>query len=187
MFISVDLPAPFSPRSACTSPAATSRSTWSLASTPGKRLVIPRSSRTGGSSTTGDSVTRKAGLAARLPSRRSTGLLEGRRDLDLPGDDLGLECLDPRLVGSRHLRADLADRDAAVLQVEDEVVTRRERAVLDRMDEAEHAEIDALDRARQDVRPEVRLVDVDTVAPDTRLLGGRESAEAAGAGDREHD
>src|SRR5277367_5869486 len=39
MFINVDLPAPFSPSTACTSPAATSRSRQSLATTPGKRLV----------------------------------------------------------------------------------------------------------------------------------------------------
>src|SRR5438874_11969390 len=41
MFESVDLPAPFSPRSACTSPAAASKSTPSFATTPGKRLTIP--------------------------------------------------------------------------------------------------------------------------------------------------
>src|SRR6266566_9470875 len=44
MFISVDLPAPFSPTSAWISPARTSRSTWSLATTPGKAFVMPRSS-----------------------------------------------------------------------------------------------------------------------------------------------
>ena len=41
MFISVDLPAPFSPSSACTSPLRRSRSTWSLATTPGNRFVMP--------------------------------------------------------------------------------------------------------------------------------------------------
>src|SRR5437867_3648634 len=41
MFESVLLPAPFSPRSACTSPSAASKSTRSFASTPGKRFVIP--------------------------------------------------------------------------------------------------------------------------------------------------
>src|SRR6478609_4360612 len=44
MFESVDLPAPFSPSSACTSPSATSKWTSSFATTPGNRLVIPRSS-----------------------------------------------------------------------------------------------------------------------------------------------
>ncbi len=42
MFMSVDLPAPFSPSRACTSPTRTSKSTLSLATTPGKRLTIPR-------------------------------------------------------------------------------------------------------------------------------------------------
>src|SRR5437870_409727 len=42
MFESVDLPAPFSPSRACTSPSAASKSTRSFATTPGKRLVIPR-------------------------------------------------------------------------------------------------------------------------------------------------
>src|SRR6185295_14724050 len=50
MLISVDLPAPFSPSRACTSPRRRSKSMWSFASTPGNCLVIPRSSRTGGSS-----------------------------------------------------------------------------------------------------------------------------------------
>src|SRR5579859_1960729 len=42
MFESVLLPAPFSPSSACTSPAAASKSTPSFAITPGNRFVIPR-------------------------------------------------------------------------------------------------------------------------------------------------
>src|SRR5579884_280341 len=42
MFESVLFPAPFSPRSACTSPAAASKSTPSFATTPGKRFTIPR-------------------------------------------------------------------------------------------------------------------------------------------------
>src|SRR5579871_3327060 len=41
MLQSVVLPAPFSPRRACTSPLAASNVTWSLASTPGKRLLTP--------------------------------------------------------------------------------------------------------------------------------------------------
>ena len=45
IFISVDLPAPFSPHSACTSPRRSSKSTPSSASTPGKRFTIPRSER----------------------------------------------------------------------------------------------------------------------------------------------
>src|ERR671938_1973284 len=99
MFISVDLPAPFSPRSACTSRRRRSKFTWSFASTPGKRFVIPRSSRTGGSSAIGDDSRpwprrRKAkerpeaarGGACRPPPSR---LGDGGRDvLDLAGGDL---------------------------------------------------------------------------------------------------
>src|SRR5581483_2616530 len=48
MFERVDLPAPFSPRSACTSPSAASKWTPSLATTPGNRFVIPRSSTAAG-------------------------------------------------------------------------------------------------------------------------------------------
>src|SRR6188472_2641961 len=46
MFISVDLPAPFSPSSACTSPSRRSKSVLSLATVPGKRLVMWRISST---------------------------------------------------------------------------------------------------------------------------------------------
>ena len=41
MFESVVFPAPFSPRSACTSPEAASKLTPSFATTPGNRFVIP--------------------------------------------------------------------------------------------------------------------------------------------------
>ena len=44
----VVLPAPFSPSRACTSPTAAEKSTWSFATTPGKRFVIPRTSRATG-------------------------------------------------------------------------------------------------------------------------------------------
>src|SRR5438093_7323626 len=43
MFMSVVFPAPFSPRSAWISPSSIVRSTWSFATTPGKRFVTPRS------------------------------------------------------------------------------------------------------------------------------------------------
>src|SRR3954467_8508088 len=44
MFESVDLPAPFSPSSACTSPSAASKWTPSFGTTPGNGLVMSRSS-----------------------------------------------------------------------------------------------------------------------------------------------
>src|SRR5947207_4320177 len=123
MFIRVDLPAPFSPRSACTSPRRRSKSTASFATMPGKRLVIFRSSRTGVSSAMrGGSYppgradpsycgpeTREAGTspASRGTSRGS--LLDDRRDvLDLAGLDLRLEGEDLGHDRLRHLGADLA-------------------------------------------------------------------------------
>src|SRR5689334_11026299 len=48
MFIRVDLPAPFSPSRAWISPLATTRSIPSLATTPGKRLTMPRIATAGG-------------------------------------------------------------------------------------------------------------------------------------------
>src|SRR5918994_295008 len=48
MFISVDLPAPFSPSKAWISPGITSRSTSWLATTPGKYLAMPFISTIGG-------------------------------------------------------------------------------------------------------------------------------------------
>ena len=46
IFIRVDFPAPFSPKMAWISPALISKSIWSLATTPGNLLVIPRASKT---------------------------------------------------------------------------------------------------------------------------------------------
>src|SRR5439155_15916876 len=128
MFISVDFPAPFSPSRACTSPSLRSKSTWSLASTPGNRFVMPRSSRTAGASIRRDSMRLEttSGAEAPLVDPVSAVLLrDGRRDLDLPGDDLLLQDGDlgqdlrPQL--ALELRADLAESDAVVLQVEDSV------------------------------------------------------------------
>src|SRR4249920_1529772 len=110
MFISVDLPAPFSPSSACTSPSSSSKSTWSLARTPGNCFVIPRSSRTGVPDMRRDSLT-EAGEAGTRPAspmcRRAMPLLELARHLDLAGLDLVLQLRELRLVGRGDLRADL--------------------------------------------------------------------------------
>src|SRR6266550_7455370 len=121
MLISVDLPAPFSPRRACTSPRRRSKSMWSLASTPGNCFVIPRSSRTGGSSTR--RLNNRAGPRARSAEPLRQVLPDRRRRLQLALDDLCLQrgdLLQPGLceVGPR---AELAQADASVLQVEDEV------------------------------------------------------------------
>src|SRR5581483_9282852 len=201
MFISVDLPAPFSPSRACTSPCSTSRSTWSLASTPGNCFVIPLSSRTGSALTAarfygaenaggrarGPPSPETGPGTGRIPSPSRSSTLQRRRRLDLAGDDLGLQRVDPRDVGLRHLRADLAEGDAAVLQVERQVDATDQRAVLRRLDGQVDALVDAFHRARQDVRTEVGLVDVDAVAPDPLLLRRLERPQPARPGDREDD
>ena len=84
MFESVVLPAPFSPRSACTSPAAASKLTSSFATTPGNRFVIPamRRRERRGAGRAGASLLRRCG--GLLPHR-----LARRRDRrDLPDDTL---------------------------------------------------------------------------------------------------
>src|SRR2546429_7941312 len=48
IFINVDLPAPFSPISACTLPARRRKATWSSATTPGNALTMPSISSNGG-------------------------------------------------------------------------------------------------------------------------------------------
>src|SRR5438128_740951 len=125
MFISVDFPAPFSPSSACTSPSRRSKSTRSFARTPGKRLVIPRSSRTGvsvGAAATAAILgSKEEGGPCGPPSLRY-GLAELGRRLDLAGDDLRAELRDLLQERSRDVRVDLAHPDALVLQVEREVL-----------------------------------------------------------------
>src|SRR5438874_9664804 len=115
MFMSVDLPAPFSPRSACTSPRRTSNETPSFATTPGNSLRMSRISRTRSSLT---SFLRlrfcrwKERAGPHPPSRTVVVFLfQVSRELQLPLDDLGLvgvHQVDPRL---RDRRADLADAD----------------------------------------------------------------------------
>src|SRR5438093_12401743 len=172
MFISVDLPAPFSPSRACTSPRRRSKSTSSLASTPGNRFVMPRSSRTAGASMRSDSMRLETTSGAEAPLDDPVSavlLLDGGRDLDLPGDDLLLEHRDlgEDLLPQRalELRADLAERDALVLQVEDRVRAALELAGFRGLDGVENADVDPLHRARQDVGAEEGLVAVDCHAP----------------------
>src|SRR5919201_3491772 len=184
MFISVVLPAPFSPRSACTSPRWTSKPTWSFARTPGNRFVIPRTSRIGRSST--DDDFRRAGPRAR-PSSSMRNVLLRPRNLDLARDDLPLQRVHLGDVRLRHLRADLAEPEAAVLERERHVRPALELAVLRRTDDADHPQVDPLHCAREDVRPEVRLVDIDADAPDLLLLRRLQRAEAARPGDVEDD
>src|SRR6185312_8878923 len=81
MFESVDLPAPFSPSSACTSPSAASKSTPSLATTPGNRFVIPLSATAAG---TGGRRARRVPHAPRPTVRRFLALRAPDDALDEP-------------------------------------------------------------------------------------------------------
>src|SRR5438093_1758508 len=104
MFDSVLLPAPFSPSSACTSPAAASKSTASFASTPGKRLVIPRMAT---AAPCGAAVVSTRSAATRFSSRRRRRRLARRWDVgDGPDYSLdqplhGVQVLDPEALALR--------------------------------------------------------------------------------------
>src|SRR5215218_6033254 len=173
MFISVDLPAPFSPSSACTSPFCRSKSTWSFATTPGNRFVMPRISRTVEASTAGDSM--EVGGPG----------LQGRGDLDLARDDLPLQLV--HLVDERlgHGWVDLADVHALVLQVEEQVAPAPELTLGDLLGRVEDAGVDTLHARGQHALGVVVLVLVDPDAPDARGVRGLERAEAAAAGNLE--
>src|SRR5829696_9550438 len=183
MFISVDLPAPFSPRSACTSPRARSKSMWSFARMPGNSFVIPFSSRTVGAASAipGDS------MAEATPGNQEPADLERRGRLQLPRDQLLLDLVHPVDELLRNLRAGLADADALVLEVEDRVGAALELPVHHRFGGQEHRLVDALDGAREDVLAETRLVAIDADPPLVALLRRVERAQAAPAGHLEDD
>src|SRR4249919_639796 len=98
------------------------------------------------------------------PSRR--GLCDRARDRDLAGDDLGPDVLDLGLERARHLRADRAEADTAVPEGEAGSATGLERPARELFDRVEHGHVQPLHRARQDVTPEVGLVDIDSDPPD---------------------
>src|SRR3954447_4744095 len=164
----VDLPAPFSPRRAWTSPARRAKSTPSLATMRPKRFVMPRSSSAA-------SIRVVLGAGAHRVGR-----------CDLAALDLVLDRLD--LVGVLLARrADLADADAVVVEVRDGVRPALVRIVLDRLDRVEDRHVDLLQRARDDLRAEVGLVGVDADRLHALLLRRVDRAEAAGARDLEDD
>src|SRR5689334_9161009 len=114
-------------------------------------------------------------------------LLEAGRRLDLPGLDLGLcdgELGEDRL---RHDAGRAGDVDATLREAEDAILTAVELAVLERGDRQVHGLVDLLDGRREDLRANGLLVVVDADAPDLLLAGRIERAEAAAAGDLEHD
>ena len=189
MFISVDLPAPFSPSSACTSPRRTSNDTSSLATTPGNSLRMPRISRTSSSLTAVDAIARRREGEIETPSRPDGQVLlaQRRRRGERAGDDLRLVLVhrvDPRLW---HRRADRADADAAVLQVEGDVRAARELDRTPRAGSRLDTDVRLLGRAREDARRDVVLVDVDADAPLAELRRLLQRAVAAEARDLEDD
>src|SRR5829696_10066975 len=165
--MSVDLPAPFSPSRACTSPRRRSKSTRSFATTAPNRLVTPRSSRAGRVSL--------RGLLHRVGNVRDLA----RGDLLLDLVEVGLVLLG---VG-RHP----AHADAARLQVEDGVGSRLELAVLDVLRRLEDRVVDLLERRGEHLVAQVELVGVDPDPLGALLLGGVERAEPGLAGDLEDD
>src|SRR3954470_7023087 len=166
--MSVDLPAPFSPRRAWTSPGRRSKSTPSLATMRPKRFVMPRSSSAASIRSLGRALAHRVG-------RRDVAALDLIHDrLDLVG------VLLPR-------RADLADPDAVVVQVGDHVGAALVAVVLDGLDRVEDRDVDLLQRARDDLRAEVGLVGVDADRLYALLLGRVDRAETARAGHLEDD
>ena len=170
MFISVDLPAPFSPSSACTSPRPRSKSTWSFASDPGEPLRDPAQLEHGRA---GAASMRRRDSEARSGSRGRSGRLQRGGRLDLPS----MICCFSAFISSidllRHLRLILPRATPSFARLKIASSPPLNVAVLDRLDRVEDRVVDALDRAGQDVRAEVGLVAVDADAPDALLLGRR--------------
>src|ERR1700680_945887 len=110
MFISVDLPAPFSPRRTWTSPGSRVRSMWSLARTPGKRLVMPLSSSRIGLVPVEPAEAPAGDFTARPPISPLRGCVRCpslRIDRDGPSDDAGLDRVDLALERSGDLAVKL--------------------------------------------------------------------------------
>src|SRR6476619_3494653 len=120
--------------------------------------------------------------------RSAPASAQGLRDTgDLAVGDLALHLLGGRHVVGVRLRAEGAEPDAVLVEAEDGVPAARERPVLHRLDRQEDGAVDTLERARQDVRAEERLVPVDPDRPDALVLRPGDRTEAAAAGDLEDD
>src|SRR4051794_14154003 len=168
--MSVDFPAPFSPRSACTSPRRRVKSMPSLATTGPHRFVIPRSSRASGAGSAEAERSACSGCgpsSVMVRSRRpwpaaALGLAAHRvgDTGDRPVGDLLLDLLDLRGVLLPR-RGHLAQPDAVVLDLEHRIAAALEGAALGALDGLEHGDVDLLQRACEDLRAEVGLVGVD--------------------------
>src|SRR3954468_10222305 len=166
--MSVDLPAPFSPSRACTSPWRRSKSTRSFATSAPKRLVTPSSSRA------------RLAVAFRALLHRVGDVAQ------LAGGDLLLERVDlGRVLGPHAVR--LPEADAARLRVEDRVRARLEGAVLGLLGRLEDRLVDLLERRGHDLVAEIGLIGVHADALRALLLHGVQRAEPALARHREDD
>src|SRR4249919_221877 len=162
MFESVVFPAPFSPSSACTSPTAASKSTRSLATTPGKRFVICRMETAGTEEAPAEptplvwSWSRRGGCAS--PTRLA--LRAADHALDEPVH--GVQILDRQLLASRNSQL-------ALLVVE----RSRELVELPR-DQSRALRLDRCTRLRGHTLPEgsdVREAVLDVPVVEARLPG----------------
>src|ERR1700730_8601123 len=106
---------------------------------------------------------------------------------DLAGGDLLGDLQNLLHVGLRHFRADLAETDPVVRQPEDGVRPARELVVEHLLDRRVDRDVDALQRARQHLLAEIRLVCVDAYPPHVPFLRGIEHTEPAATGDLEDD
>src|SRR5579863_2445303 len=208
-FISVVLPAPFSPSSARISPGSTVRSMWSLATRSPKRLVMPRSSSFK-RRLHSRRVRRRPRSAARTlrpgpptgqtlcaeRSARSHRALGGRDDL--AALDLGLERVELGHQRGRHLAREVVERRqhrAAIGQRADVdaalelALGRLQHRVLDRgRDPLRHAgdEVGAV-LGGADAAVGVHPVHLDVLAGRVRRLDRGRGAEPVTPGDREDD
>src|SRR5438477_920820 len=134
--ISVDLPAPFSPATAWTSPAASAIDTSCSAAWGPKRLVSDRTSRSGGTGVMGDGVYNPFPMRVRFDKvSKRFGAHSALREVDLevePGECLVL--LGPSGCGKTtllRLLAGLETQDAGRLWIGDREVTALDPAERD--------------------------------------------------------
>src|SRR5215212_6075823 len=179
--MSVDFPAPFSPKRPRISPRCSVIETSSLALTGPKVLVIPRISRTTG-----------AACASVVPPPVSLSVIPGpllwlRRDLDLAVYDplLGLIHLILDLLGYQIVEpAEGREADAIVVQAELDDLAAGEVAVPSLLYGLKHGVVHPLDHGGQDgsVFDYLRLVGVHADGEDLLLLGGLEEPGPGRAG-----
>src|SRR5262249_23040961 len=97
----------------------------------------------------------------------SCSLVDRCRDLDRPGEDRRAVPVDPADDRAGPARADPAEPDSTVGQIPDAVPARSQLALRERLDrQIDVLAFCSLEYARQDLRTEERLVDVDADPPD---------------------